>query len=74
MGLKVPQEAGFVHLNCPDTTRRYAGIYHNGPAVGAAAVDFLVDMIHRNERGIPNPPKWVLVEGNWQNGDTLKGA
>jgi hypothetical protein len=36
-------------------------------------VDFLVDMIHRNERGIPETPRWVLVEGTWQNGATLNG-
>jgi len=72
MGWRVPQEAGFVHLNCPDTSGRYAGIYHNGLEVGAAAVDFLVDMIHRNERGIPPVPKWLLVEGAWQNGATVK--
>jgi DNA-binding LacI/PurR family transcriptional regulator len=73
MGLKVPQDVGFVHLNCPEASGRYAGIYHNGMAVGSAAVDYVVDMIHRNERGIPSPPKWILVEGNWQHGATLKG-
>jgi LacI family transcriptional regulator len=73
-GLRVPQNVGFVHLNCPDTSGRYAGIFHNGAAVGAAAVDFLVDMIHRNERGIPDLARWLLVEGTWQNGATLRAA
>jgi LacI family transcriptional regulator len=73
LGLLVPQDVGFVHLSCPDTSGRFAGIYHQGRAVGAAAVDLLVDMIHRNERGIPRTPRWVLVEGTWQNGATLNG-
>jgi len=73
VGARVPQDVGFLHLNCPDTSGRYAGVYHNGPAVGAAAVDFLVDMMHRNERGIPPLPKWVLVEGSWQEGASLRG-
>src|SRR5688572_27043726 len=68
---KVPQETGFVHLNLPDTTGRIAGIYQNGHEVGAAAADFLVAMLHRNERGIPELPHTILVEGTWIDGKTL---
>jgi len=71
-GFKVPADVGFLHLNCPDQTGCYAGVYHNGPAVGAAAIDFLIDMMHRNERGIPQLPKWILVEGSWQDGASLR--
>jgi LacI family transcriptional regulator len=74
LGLGVPEDVGFVHLDCPDTSGRYAGIHHNGREVGAAALDLLVDMIHRNERGIPRLPKWVLVESTWWNGGTLRPA
>jgi DNA-binding LacI/PurR family transcriptional regulator len=73
MELSVPRDVGFVHLSCPDNSGRFAGVYHHGRAVGSAAVDFLVDMIHRNERGIPETPRWVLVEGTWQNGGRLNG-
>jgi hypothetical protein len=31
-------------------------------------------MMHRNERGIPELPKWILVEGSWQNGASLKSC
>ena len=72
MGLGVPQDVGFVHLNCPETSGFYAGIYHNGRDVGAAAVDLLVDMIYRNETGIPRLPKWVLVEATWREGETVR--
>jgi len=71
-GSAVPRDVGFLHLNCPDKSGKYAGVYHNGPAVGAAAIDFLVDMMQRNERGIPELPKWILVEGSWQNGASLR--
>jgi len=69
--VKVPQETGFIHLNLPDTTGRMAGIYQNGHEVGAAAADFLVAMLHRNERGIPELPHTILVEGTWIDGKTL---
>ena len=70
-GVDVPEEVGFVHLNCPDNTGRIAGIYQNGLEVGAAAADFLVAMLQRNERGIPALPHSILVEGTWINGATL---
>lgn len=71
LGVSVPNEAGFVHLNCPDASGRLAGIYQNGPDVGAAAADFLVAMLQRNERGVPALPHSILVEGTWIAGATL---
>ena len=67
----VPNEIGLVHLNCPDPSGRIAGVYQNGPEVGAAAADFLVAMIQRNEAGIPELPHTILVEGTWVDGKTL---
>ena len=69
--VRVPQDCGFVHLNLPDTSGRLAGIYQNGPEVGAAAADFLVAMLQRNERGIPELTHTILVEGTWIDGKTL---
>lgn len=72
LGKRVPEDVGFVHLWNPDQSGQYAGIYHNPPAIGAAAVDFLVGMIHRNERGLPSAPQTLLLDAVWQNGATLK--
>jgi LacI family transcriptional regulator len=73
-GLGVPEDVGFVHLECPNGEGRFAGIRRNGVAVGMAAIDLLVGMIHRNERGVPALPKWILVESRWQDGATLRCA
>lgn len=48
-----------------------AGIYQNDPIIGRKAVDFLIDMIHRNERGIPPHRFQFLIEGEWVDGKTL---
>jgi LacI family transcriptional regulator len=72
MNVDVPNDVGFVHLNLPDRSGRFAGIYQNGPSVGVAAVDFLVAMLQRNERGIPTLAHSILVEGTWMEGQTLK--
>ncbi len=44
-----------------------AGVYQNGPMIGRTAVDFLVGMIHRNERGIPPVPLYILVDSTWRD-------
>jgi hypothetical protein len=36
------------------------------------AVDVLVDMLHRNERGAPANPQMVMIEGSWVEGCTLR--
>ena len=71
MKVRVPQDCGFIHLNLPDNSGTVAGIYQNGPEVGAAAADFLVAMLQRNERGIPELAHTILVEGTWTDGKTL---
>lgn len=74
LGKKIPEDIGFVHLNCLDQSGRFAGIRQNGLAVGAVAVDFLSGMIFRNECGIPDLAHTILVEGTWVDGATVKNV
>ena len=71
MGLRVPEDVGFVNLNCPQPNGSYSGIYQNGNSVGAAAVDMLVGLLQINELGLPHLPHTHLVEGSWVKGKTL---
>lgn len=71
LGKSVPADVGFAHLWNPDCSGKFAGIYHNPPAIGAAAVDFVVGMIQRNERGIPGKPQTLTLEAFWQDGATV---
>jgi LacI family repressor for deo operon, udp, cdd, tsx, nupC, and nupG len=50
---------------------KYAGIDQNDHLIGRSAVDFLVGMMHRNERGVPETPLRVLVQGKWIEGKTV---
>jgi LacI family transcriptional regulator len=70
--MRVPEDIGFVHLNCYDTNGQFAGVYQNGHAIGVAATDMVVAMINRNERGIPELPRSLLVEGTWVEGQTVR--
>lgn len=70
--IRVPDDVGFVHMNCPDDSGEFAGIYQNGHVIGEVAVDFLVAMVQRNERGVPDLAHSILVEGTWVDGKTIR--
>ncbi len=48
-----------------------AGVCQNEILVGKAAVDTLVSLINRNERGVPSTPLYTFVEGYWLDGPRL---
>lgn len=75
LGLRVPEEIAFAHVNLPSqfTRRNLSGLNQNWTLVGAAVVDSVVAQIHRNERGIPDNPKTIMVDGSWVEGDTAPG-
>lgn len=49
-----------------------SGIDQNECTTGRTAVDILVGMLHRSERGIPPIPLRTLVEGQWVEGKTVR--
>lgn len=52
---------------------RFSGLCQNPRAIGAEAVNQLVSMIQRNERGKPECPLRILVEGYWVEGASTPG-
>jgi LacI family repressor for deo operon, udp, cdd, tsx, nupC, and nupG len=62
---------GQASLSVPSKDDTLSGIYQNDPIIGRKAVDVLIDMIHRNERGIPQHRFQSFVEGEWHDGKTL---
>ena len=66
----IPHDTTFVHLWNPETNGGFAGLYHHPPEIGAAAVDYLVSLIQRNERGIPKSPHTLQLEASWTDGAT----
>lgn len=49
-----------------------SGIWENNSLVGEAAVDFLVSLVNRGERGVPAHPQRLLIEGSWLEGSTVR--
>ena len=71
-GLGVPEDLAFATLNRRPETPETAGIDQQQELVGAAAIDLVVGQIFRNEYGLPQPEKEVLVEGLWRSGHTVR--
>ncbi len=74
LGRRVPEEVNVVGLDRRPEDRGIAGIDQDYDSIGATAIDLLVGMTHRNERGLPAKPVTVLIDGTWVNGRTLRAA
>lgn len=55
----------------PAATGTIAGLKTNDKSIAQAAVDLLESMLRRGERGIPKGRRVILIEPDWQDGDTL---
>lgn len=71
LGLRVPDDIGFASTDLLTESNPASGIDQRPHMLAAAAVD-LVDMqMQRNEYGLPEHPKKVMLEGTWREGNTL---
>lgn len=70
-GLKIPNDIGVVCPFFPSRHDPYSGVYENSVRIGEVAVDTIVSMIHRGERGVPDIPQRILIDGIWVTGKTL---
>ena len=71
-GLHVPADIGLALLACPKLGDECSGIYQNGRLIGAYAIDALISMVERNDRGLPAQATTLMVEGQWNEGRTLR--
>ncbi len=71
-GLRVPGDLGLAWLyRTSDEMGAAAGIDGNLDAVGAAALDLVVERLFANSTGPSEHPKEVLIKGTWHEGATL---
>jgi len=72
-GQKVPEDMGVVTLHAVNSeSPAISGIDQHLAGVGAMGVNFLVNLIHTHERGIPELPQRLLLEGTWSEGTTVR--
>ncbi len=73
-GESIPETTGLALLTVPDEGRNFSGIWENPQLIGAKAVEFLIDLIHRGECGVPAVPLCMLVGGTWVDGKTVRAV
>lgn len=71
-GFRTPEDIGFVHLDALHDNKLFSGVDQRRRLVGQNAVDLLIGMLHRNERGAPDHTKTLMIEGEWIAGKTVK--
>jgi LacI family transcriptional regulator len=70
LGKSVPHDIGLVELeDHPEFGT--AGVFYDPSKIGGLAIEMLVGLMHRNERGIPDDPHEILLTGEWREGTTL---
>ena len=71
-GVRVPEDVGFVNLNLTEKSGPCAGLDLQPRRLGAVAVETVVGMLHRRERGVPEQPQTITLEATWCEGPTLR--
>lgn len=72
LNLRVPQDVGLANIDLRPDMVGVTGIDQNSADVGAAAIDLLISLLHRNERGVPVIPRVSLVHGTFVPGRTTR--
>jgi DNA-binding LacI/PurR family transcriptional regulator len=70
--IKVPEELGVACPCIPSRDTGLTGVFEDWARIGEIAVDVLVAMLNRGERGVPDLPQRLHVEGPWVPGSTLR--
>jgi LacI family transcriptional regulator len=69
--VRVPEDVGFFNLNVTERTGPCAGLDLQPRRLGAAAVETVIGMLHRQERGVPECPLTTTLEAMWVEGPTI---
>jgi len=72
LGLRVPEDVGFVTLCSPEVGHPLSGTVQDGREVGARAVDLLIHLVEHNEVGLPRRPLTQSTVPLWNPGTTLR--
>ena len=70
--VRVPEEVGCATVYWKADRGYLSGYYQNHEMIGAAAVEMVVAQLQRNERGLPEIDKTVLIQALWKEGTTLR--
>ncbi len=72
--IAVPRDIGLALLDKIPDRRRHAGICQDPTLIGATATEMLLGRMLLGDFGVPERPKVELVQGSWNEGQTLRPA
>lgn len=72
LGLRVPEDIGFVVHDWTPHMKGFAGIYQQRNHLAAAAVDLVVTQISQHERGVPEVPRQIMIAPRWEEGPSVR--
>jgi len=72
LGLRAPDDLGFVVHDWTPKMSNYAGIYHRRDHLAAAAVDLIVAQLAHHESGVPAVPRQILIPPEWVEGPSVR--
>ncbi|MBI5382281.1 MAG: LacI family DNA-binding transcriptional regulator [Opitutae bacterium] len=72
IGVAVPRQLGVAGLSLPSTDTPLSGVVEDSVRIGAVAMDMLIGMVQRGERGVPATPIRTHLEGLWHEGRTVR--
>lgn len=72
LGLRVPDDIGFVAHDWTPKMENFAGIYQRRDHLAAAAVDLLVSQLSQHEHGVPEVPRQIMITPQWVDGPSVK--
>jgi DNA-binding LacI/PurR family transcriptional regulator len=70
-GVRIGTDVAFALLDRPRGPSEAAGIMQRLHEVGGTSVELLGELIHTNERGLPEIPRVIEVEGEWMDGPSM---
>jgi LacI family transcriptional regulator len=72
-GFRVPEDIGLaVLVQSPFEGESLSGLAENNAEVGRTAIDQVVAMMNRQERGVPRFPQTLRIDNRWIDGGTLR--
>ena len=67
-GIQMPRDTAFAVIDRHSQMNQLAGFATNFEMIGSVAVDLVISQLYRNEFGLPQYPKRVVVPGAWIDG------
>ncbi len=71
LGYRIPEDVGFIHFGLTPQMKDYAGVNPNWRQKAVTAVNQVVDLINRNEFGVPENPVSIFVRNFWVDGPSV---